>query len=76
MKEAIRFIFNLDFDLCSFYKDIENEAIMHRLAKQLYGLKNPTTPTVFEALVDSIVEQQISIKVAHTIEERFSQEIR
>ena len=25
---------------------------------------------MFEALVDSIVEQQISIKVAHTLEER------
>ncbi|MGZ4850680.1 MAG: DNA-3-methyladenine glycosylase family protein [Candidatus Bathyarchaeia archaeon] len=36
----------------------------------MYRLKNPTTPTVFEALVDSIVEQQISIKVARTIEER------
>jgi DNA-3-methyladenine glycosylase II len=38
----------------------------------LYGLKNPTTPTVFESLVDSIVEQQISIKVAHTIEQRLA----
>ena len=43
---------------------------MHQIAQQLYGLKNPTTPTVFEALVDSIVEQQISIKVAQTIEGR------
>ena len=43
---------------------------MTQIAQQLYGLKNPTTPTVFEALVDSIVEQQISIKVAHAMEER------
>ena len=43
---------------------------MTQIAQQLYGLKNPTTPTVFEALVDSIVEQQISIKVAHALEER------
>ena len=69
-EEKVKFIFNLDFDLCSFYREIKNDHIMSKLAEQLYGLKNPTTPTVFEALVDSIVEQQISIKVAHTIEER------
>ena len=71
-KEIIRYIFNLDFDLCSFYKDIENDPAMHQITSQLYGLKNPTTPTVFESLVDSIVEQQISIKVAITIEHRLA----
>ena len=67
---AVKFIFNLDFPLCSFYNEIKNDPKMTKIAQQLYGLKNPTTSTVFEALVDSIVEQQISIKVAHTIEER------
>lgn len=71
-EKAIRFIFNLGFDLCSFYKDAENDHAMHLITQQLYGLKNPTTPTVFESLVDSIVEQQISIKVAHTIEQRLA----
>jgi DNA-3-methyladenine glycosylase II len=69
-KELVKFIFNLDFDLCAFYREVENDAAMRSIAQQLYGLKNPTTPTVFESLVDSVVEQQISIKVAHTIEER------
>jgi DNA-3-methyladenine glycosylase II len=69
---TIHYIFNLDFDLCSFYKDVENDPAMHQITQQLYGLKNPTTPTVFESLVDSIVEQQISIKVAHTIEQRLA----
>ncbi len=71
-KEAVHFIFNLDFDLRSFYHDIEKEPTMQRISQQLYGLKNPTTPTVFESLIDSIVEQQISIKVAHTIEQRLA----
>jgi len=68
--EAVKFIFNLDFNLCSFYVDIKKEPVMRQISKQLYGLKNPTTPTVFEALMDSIVEQQISLKVAQTIEVR------
>jgi DNA-3-methyladenine glycosylase II len=70
IEEAIKFIFNLNFDLCAFYSELKNDYTMTQFAQQLYGLKNPTTPTVFEALVDSIVEQQISIKVAHTLEER------
>jgi len=70
--EIISYIFNLDFDLCSFYKEVKNDHVMHQITQQLYGLKNPTTPTVFESLVDSIVEQQISIKVAHTIEQRIA----
>ncbi len=67
-EEAVKFIFNLDFDLQSFYEDIKKDRTMQQITKQLYGLKNPTTPTVFEALVDSIVEQQISIKVAQIVE--------
>jgi DNA-3-methyladenine glycosylase II len=70
--QTIQFIFNLAFDLCAFYKDVENDHTMSAITKQLYGLKNPTTPTVFESLVDSIVEQQISIKVARTLEERLT----
>jgi DNA-3-methyladenine glycosylase II len=45
---------------------------MYKITQKLFGLKNPTTPTVFESMVDSIVEQQISIKVAHTIEQRLA----
>ncbi len=66
---SIKFIFNLNFGLCTFYSEI-NEPLMQKFAKQLGGLKNPTTPTIFEALLDSIVEQQISLKVAQTMEGR------
>ena len=69
-QETVKFIFNLDFDLNSFYEEIKDDTTMSQIAKQLYGLKNPTTPTVFEALIDSIVEQQISIKVAVALEEK------
>ena len=71
-KETIKFIFNLGFDLASFYEEIKDDRIMLVMTRQLYGLKNPTTPTVFEALVDSIVEQQISIKVAINLESRIT----
>lgn len=63
-------IFNLGLDLRPFYKDMENEQIINKIIKQLYGLKNPSTTSLFEALVDSIVQQQISLNVAHKIENR------
>jgi DNA-3-methyladenine glycosylase II len=71
-EKIVEFIFNLGFDLNSFYQDVKEDPVMHQISQQLYGLKNPTTPTVFESLIDSIVEQQISIKVAITIEHRLA----
>ena len=73
--ETIKFIFNLDSDLGSFYNEIKNDRTMRSISRRLYGLKNPTTPTVFEALVDSIVEQQISIKVATALEEKLAKKL-
>ena len=63
-------MFNIHEDLCPFYRTAEEDVIMASLTSRLYGLKSPTTPTVFEALVDSVIEQQISLKAAHSIENR------
>jgi DNA-3-methyladenine glycosylase II len=69
-EEAVNALFSLDLDLKPFYKTVKDDKIMEHLTRELWGLKNPTTPTVFEALVDSIVEQQISLKVANSIENK------
>ena len=71
-ESLISYIFNLGFPLASFYEEVKANPIMHKITQKLYGLKNPTTPTVFEALVDSIIEQQISIKVAVNIETKLA----
>jgi DNA-3-methyladenine glycosylase II len=69
-RAAVTALFNLNLDLKPFYETIKSDGIMAQLTRELWGLKNPTTPTVFEALVDSIVEQQISLKVANSLEHR------
>jgi DNA-3-methyladenine glycosylase II len=61
-------LFNLPFDLTAFYGEVKKDPILSKLTHRFRGLKSPTTPTVFEALVDSIIEQQISLNVAHSIE--------
>ena len=30
-KEAVKFIFNLDFDLCSFYSEVKNDSTMTKM---------------------------------------------
>ncbi|EKF86054.1 DNA-3-methyladenine glycosylase [Methanobacterium formicicum] len=63
-------IFNLGLDLHHFYEQVKSDPVLSPIIGRLYGLKNPSTPTLFEALVDSIIEQQISLKAAHSIENR------
>lgn len=69
-KNTITSILNLDFDLKPFYEEVKNDPIMAKLTNELRGLNNPSTPTVFEALISSIIEQQISLKAAHSIARR------
>ena len=63
-------VFNVQLDVSPFYGAIRNDPIMADLTSELRGLKNPATATVFEALFDSIVEQQISLTVAHVLQRR------
>jgi DNA-3-methyladenine glycosylase II len=63
-------LFNLDLDLSQFTAAVKDDPVMSAIAWRLRGLKPPKTATVFEALVDSIIEQQISLAAAHSIEKR------
>lgn len=66
----VRALFNMDLDLLPFYEAVRGDRVMTKIAQHLRGLRNPSTATVFEALVDSIVEQQISLRVAWSLERR------
>jgi DNA-3-methyladenine glycosylase II len=67
---TISSVFNVYLDVSPFYRAIGTDPIMADLTRKLRGLKNPGTATVFEALFDSIVEQQISLGVAHVLQRR------
>jgi len=68
--QAVTSLFNLDLDLSLFAAAVRDDPVMSAIAVCLRGLKPPRTATVFEALVDSIIEQQISLAAAHSIEKR------
>ena len=69
-RELVASNLNLQLNLIPFYLYVADDKVMNSLSKLLRGLKSPTTPTIFESLVDSIIEQQISLKAAHSIENR------
>jgi len=67
---VISSVFNAYLDVKPFYHTIRNDPVMAELSGKLRGLKNPATATVFQALVESIIEQQISLNVAHVLQRR------
>jgi len=63
-------LFNLDLSLEPFYLAVKDDRIMGPLSVRLKGLHSPSAATVFQALVESIVEQQISLHAARSIQRR------
>jgi DNA-3-methyladenine glycosylase II len=82
-EEARHFIyrlFNLGLDLKPFYRVARKDRVLGSLITKMKGLRFMTTATAFEALICAIVEQQISLKVARSIQARmikaFGEELR
>ena len=63
-------LFNLDLDLKPFYESAKKDPILRRFVVELFGLRSPSTQSVFESLADSIIEQQISLQVATGMERK------
>jgi DNA-3-methyladenine glycosylase II len=63
-------LFNLKLDLIPFYEAAKHDRIMAQITQRLWGLRSPSTATVFEALIDSVIEQQISLKAALSMQRR------
>lgn len=66
----VRQIFSTEHDLRKFRAEVEDDALMRELEAAHRGLHIARWPTVFEALVISILSQQISTIVAMTLKRR------
>jgi DNA-3-methyladenine glycosylase II len=69
-REMVASILSITDDLSAFYRAVADDPVLADLTNRLRGVRAPVTPTVFEALADSIIEQQISLNAAHSIENR------
>lgn len=66
----VRRICGLDLDLPSFYRLAAGDAVLGRLARQLYGLRPTLAPGPFEMLVGSVCAQQVNLAFAFTVRGR------
>jgi len=64
IEEKIKWMLGVDDDIRGFYKIGLKNKRFAKIIKNLYGLRPPKTPTVFEALIIAITEQQIALPVA------------
>jgi len=63
LRHAVDRLLGLPVDLSGFTEMAASDAMLHRLAARMRGLKPPRFPTVFEALVNAVACQQLSITV-------------
>jgi DNA-3-methyladenine glycosylase II len=69
-EESVRRIFSVEHDLRKFRARVKDDPLMRELEEAHRGLHIARWPTVFEALVISILSQQISTIVAMTLKRR------
>ncbi len=67
-KKVIDFVLGLEIDLDSFYSEISDSKFSF-LIDEFWGLRPPASPTPYQALVETIAQQQVSFEFAmRTIE--------
>jgi DNA-3-methyladenine glycosylase II len=71
VKKSISYIFGLDLNLKSFYREMKKDRVMSKIINKFYGLRMGRCPSLFEALVYVITGQQISLRAAHAIIGKF-----
>ena len=68
IKSKLDELFSFSQDLTSLYAFMDKELILRNLKQKFYGLKAGSIgTTVFESIIKSIIQQQISIRVAFSI---------
>lgn len=75
IKHLIELMLGLNSDLTDFYKMAKNDARLSPLVVQFIGVKPPRFPSLFEALINAISCQQISLDAGLHIQNRLVQHI-
>lgn len=70
IRNKISWLFSLDDNLDGFYKIAKKDKKFFSIVKSFYGLRVPKTPTVFEALIIAIIEQQVAMTTALAMRKR------
>jgi DNA-3-methyladenine glycosylase II len=69
--QLVRRMLGVEVDLTPFYRSASKVQWLHPLVSRMRGVRPPRYPTVWEACVNAIVFQQISLHAASSIMSRF-----
>lgn len=67
---AARELFSLDHPIEEFYALARREPVLSATIRTFRGLRVPRDPSLYEALIHSIIGQQLSVRVATVLKER------
>ncbi|MGA2790200.1 MAG: hypothetical protein ABSF00_05480 [Candidatus Bathyarchaeia archaeon] len=70
LKRLLHTMFAASFDFDKFYSFVKKDRLMSIVSWKLRGLRAVSPPTIFEALVIAITEQQISLEAAAAVRSR------
>lgn len=73
VKAALERLLGLNVDLSSFYRLADGDVALAPLARRFRGLKPPRFPSLFEALVNAIACQQVTLTLGITLLNRLTQ---
>lgn len=68
LRLSLERLLNLHVDLRPFYAFVESDPVLWNTVQQTYGLRTFGSERMFEAVVLSIIEQQITLRQAHAAE--------
>jgi DNA-3-methyladenine glycosylase II len=71
IEPVVRKLLGAEFDLAGFAVFARGDEVLKRLVGALAGLRPPIAPDPFETLVTSITAQQVSLRAAFAIRNRF-----
>ncbi len=71
IRQKIKWMLGLNDELKKFYEQMKkSDPVLYQITQKLRGLRAPATPTVFEAVIHALIEQQISFNFAGKIKSR------
>lgn len=79
IKNKLSWLFSIKQDLTELYAFMDKDPALKKVKQRLYGLRAFNHPTVFEGVIKSIIQQQISLIVSmhmtHRLIERFGDKV-
>lgn len=72
LADQFKRMFTMDMDIAAFYGKMEEDPVMRRVVRELYGLRLITDADLFESMLRTIIGQQVTVSFASTLTKRLA----